>query len=132
METHRLTRPWVGRACDHQLPHYSNPWAKETITGGFLAGLSPGVVLLAKGLRNLCPGLRGSLQGQVRWARPACSRMTSPHIREVIGASAETLLPNKVTATGAGGEGGAGKFGLEPRLLGDTIQPTVMLSHGQR
>lgn len=50
----------------------------------------------------------------MRWARPGLLQDDLTLIREVIGASAETLLPNKVTATGAGGgEGGAGKFGLE-------------------
>ena len=77
----------------------------------FWAGLSPGMVLSAKGLRTSAwfQRLEVSLQGQERWARPGLLQDGLTLIREVIRASAEALLPNKVTATGAG----RGRFELD-------------------
>ena len=87
------------------------PREMESTVAAFWAGLSPGMVLSAKGLRTSAwfQRLEVSVQGQVRWARPGLLQDGLTLIREVIRASAEALLPNKVTATGAG----RGRFELE-------------------
>ena len=81
------------------------PRETESTVVAFRAGLSPGVVLSAKGLRTSAWFQRPevSLQGQVGWARPGLFQDDLTLSREVIRASAETLLPNEVTVTGAGG-----------------------------
>ena len=88
------------------------PWETESTVVAFRAGLSLGVVLPDKGLRTSAWFQRPevSLQGQVGWARPGLLQDDLTLSREVIRASAETLLPNEVTVIGAGG---GGQFGLE-------------------